>query len=160
MNLITFDDVILDPKAYVKNIFEYGFQDIADGEKVFKNIQPRDTNDEFAKCMKYLFPAYRVDFNFVRQSPLNQLEPNFIHKDDMMGDLTALLYLNEEYTHGDGTTLYDKDNKEVCKMTAKFNRMIAFDASIAHSRNIFDNFGEGDSSRLIQVAFLKFCNGQ
>ena len=49
MNLITFENVLKDPVAYVEDIHEYGFQDIADGDNTFKNIQPRDNNDEFAQ---------------------------------------------------------------------------------------------------------------
>ncbi len=49
MNLITFDNIIKDPISYVSDIHLYGFEDVADGDNVFKNIQPRDTNDEFAK---------------------------------------------------------------------------------------------------------------
>jgi len=39
---------------------------------------------------------------------------------------------------------------------SKFNRMIAFNSDSLHSRNLFENFGEGESARLIQVAFLKY----
>jgi hypothetical protein len=33
--------------------------------------------------------------------------------------------------------------------------MIIFDSELAHSRNIFENFGKDESSRLVQVVFLR-----
>jgi len=103
-----------------------------------------------------LFPDYKVEFNFVRRSPLNQEEPNFIHTDEMMGDITCILYLNEMCPVDDGTTIYDNDNNPLVVVYSKFNRMIAFNSDLPHSRNLFENFGEGESARLIQVAFLKY----
>ena len=155
MNLITFDNIIKDPLSYVEDIHLHGFQDVADGEYTFKNIQPRDKNDEFAKYVSELFIGYKVDLNFVRKSPLNQEEPNFVHTDEMMGDITCLLYLNEQAPEDDGTTIYDEDKKPLLTMYSKFNRMIAFDSNAPHSRNLFKNFGEGQTARLVQVIFLK-----
>jgi hypothetical protein len=155
MNLITFDNIIKDPLSYVSDIHLHGFQDVADGEYTFKNIQPRDKNDEFAKYVTDLFGGYKVDLNFVRKSPLNQEEPNFVHTDEMMGDITCLLYLNEQAPEDDGTTIYDEDKKPLLTMYSKFNRMIAFDSNAPHSRNLFENFGEGQTARLVQVIFLK-----
>ena len=155
MNLITFDNIIKDPLSYVSDIHLHGFQDVADGEYTFKNIQPRDKNDEFAKYVSELFLGYKVDLNFVRKSPLNQEEPNFVHTDEMMGDITCLLYLNEQAPEDDGTTIYDEDKKPLLTMYSKFNRMIAFNADAPHSRNILENFGEGEAARLVQIIFLK-----
>jgi hypothetical protein len=155
MNLITFDNIIKDPLTYVSDIHLYGFQDVADGDNVFKNIQPRDKNDEFAKYVTELFVGYKVDLNFIRKSPLNQEEPNFIHTDEMMGDITCLLYLNEQAPDTDGTTVYDENNKPLLTMYSKFNRMVAFNSDAPHSRNIFDNFGEAEAARLVQIIFLK-----
>jgi hypothetical protein len=155
MNLITFDDVIKDPKSYVSDIHTHEFQDLADGDNTFRNIQSRDRYDEFAKYVTNLFDGYSVKLNFIRKSPLNQLEPNFIHTDEMMGDITCLLYLNEVEPEENGTTIYDKDNNPLVTMYSKFNRMIAFNADAPHSRNILENFGEGESARLVQIIFLK-----
>jgi hypothetical protein len=155
MNLITFDNVIKDPKAYVSDIHTHEFQDLADGDNTFRNIQSRDRYDEFAKYVTNLFDGYSVKLNFIRKSPLNQLEPNFIHTDEMMGDITCLLYLNEFEPEENGTTIYDKDNNPLVTMYSKFNRMIAFNADAPHSRNILENFGEGESARLVQIIFLK-----
>ena len=155
MNLITFDNIIQDPLSYVSDIHLHGFQDVADGDNVFKNIQPRDANDEFALYVRSIFPDYKVAYNFVRKSPLNQKEPNFIHTDEMMGDITCILYLNDEAPDNDGTTVYDADKKPILTMYSKFNRMITFDSDAPHSRNLFENFGEGEAARLVQVIFLK-----
>jgi hypothetical protein len=155
MNLITFDDVLKEPKNYVSDIYLHGFEDVADGHNVFRNIQLRDGNDDFAKFVSKLFPDYEVRFNFIRRSPLNQSEPNFIHTDEMMGDITCILYLNELSPVEDGTTIYDEDKNPLVVVYSKFNRMIAFDSDVFHSRNIFENFGHEQSARLIQVIFLK-----
>ena len=155
MNLITFDNIIKNPLSYVEDIHLHGFQDVADGEYTFRNIQPRDGNDEFALFVTNLFSDYKIDLNFIRKSPLNQEEPNFVHTDEMMGDITCLLYLNEQAPEDDGTTIYDEDKKPLLTMYSKFNRMIAFNADAPHSRNIFDNFGEAESARLVQIIFLK-----
>lgn len=155
MNIITFDNIIKDPKSYVSDIHSYGFQDVADGNNTFKNIQPRDSNDEFAKYVTTLFLGYKVNYNFIRKSPLNQEEPNFIHTDEMMGDITCLLYLNEQAPEDDGTTVYDENKKPLLTMYSKFNRMVAFSSDAPHSRNLFHNFGEAETARLVQIIFLK-----
>lgn len=155
MSVITFDNVLKNPKDYVSDIHVHGFQDVEDGQHVFRNIQPRGDSDDFAKFVSKLFPDYTLELNFVRKSPLNQQEPNFIHSDEMMGDLTCILYLNEVFPSEDGTTIYDEEKKPLIRVYSKFNRMVAFKSNLLHSRNIFENFGEDESSRLIQVAFLK-----
>ena len=155
MNLITFDNVLKDPKDYVADIYKYGFQDVADGDNVFRNIQPRDIYDEFAQYVTNVFGGYKVSVNFVRKSPLNQQEPNFVHTDEMMGDITCILYLNEDAPSEDGTTIYDQEEKPLAVVYSRFNRMIAFNSDLLHSRNLFENFGEGENARLIQVIFLK-----
>jgi hypothetical protein len=154
MNLLSLDSVIRDPKAYVEDIFKHDFQDVADGERTFKNIQPRH-DDEFSRFVSILFPKHSIKWNFIRKSPLNQEEPNYIHSDEMMGDLTVILYLNEIHPENDGTTLYDENKKALCTVYSKFNRMIAFNSDAPHSCNIYENFGEGDEARLIQVIFLE-----
>jgi len=73
----------------------------------------------------------------------------------MMGDITCLLYLNEQAPEDDGTTIYDENQKPIFTMYSKFNRMIAFTSDAPHSRNLFNNFGEGETARLVQIIFLK-----
>lgn len=155
MNFLVIDDVLKNPKQYVSDILQGKFDDVEDGIQTFKGIQQRPNDDEFCKFIKILFPFYEINFNFIRKSPLNQIEPNFIHSDEMMGDITIILYLNEVHPNEDGTTIYDSSNKPTCRVYAKFNRMLAFDSDMLHSRNIFENFGEGDGARLIQIVFLK-----
>lgn len=158
MNLILTDDVIQFPDEYVMDIFDNEFVDIYDGENIFKNIQPRDHDDEFALRVIDLLPEYEVVWNFVRKSPKGQEEPNFIHTDEMMGDMTAILYLSNNAPAEDGTTIYDEDKPFI--LYSKYNRMIAFDSALPHSRNIYENFGQGEESRLIQVIFLRKKNEQ
>lgn len=155
MNLFLRDDVLKDPHTYVREIFKYGFQDVSDGVNNFKGIQPRDHQDEFAEYVLSFFSGYEIAWNFVRQSPYGQLEPNYVHTDEMMGDITCILYLNEYTPSADGTTMYDSNGVVACIVSSKFNRMIAFNSITPHSRNIFENFGEGENARLIQVIFLR-----
>ena len=153
MNLFYLDNIISDPDLYVEDILSKDFIDVLDGDNVFKGIQPRG-KDELQIFVEALLPGYDVVYNFVRQSSLNQEEPNFIHTDEMMGDKTVLLYLNKKFPEGYGTTLYS-DEKPVCKIYAEYNRMVVFDSNIPHARNIFENFGENKDSRLVQVIFCK-----
>lgn len=155
MNLILFDDVLSKPKEYVSHVFASGFQDVYSEDKVFKGIQIRDNDDEFAKFILEYMSDYKVTYNFIRKSPLNQDEPNFKHRDTDMGDVVAILYLNEDAPDGDGTTIYDEDGDASVIVKSKFNRCVMFDANVLHSRNIFENFGADSTSRLIQVVFLK-----
>jgi hypothetical protein len=151
----TEDNVLLDPDQYVKEIYSNNFVDVPDGEKTFKNIQPRE-DDEFSKVvMGYFGSKFDIAYNFVRMSPYGQEEPNYIHSDEMMGDLTVILYLSKVHPENDGTTMYDSDRRPSCVVYSKYNRMLCFTSKVEHSRNIFENFGEGHSSRLIQVIFLK-----
>jgi len=78
----------------------------------------------------------------------------------MMGDLTAILYLSKTHPEEDGTTIYDEDGNKSCVFYSRFNRMVVFDSSLPHSRNIIENFGQDEGARLIQVAFLKRLHGQ
>jgi len=158
INMI-FDNFLDNPNKYVVDALKGTFEDVIYGDVIFKGIQKRGM-DEFQYKIEELFPEEEVVFNFMRQSPLNQEEPNFIHTDEMMGDKIVLLYLNSYHPLEDGTTLY-KYNKfldnyvPMCTLYAGYNRMVMFDAKIPHSRNIFENFGEGEYSRLLQVIFMK-----
>lgn len=156
MNLIVLDGAIEKPDKYLNEILKSPFMDVTQDDSVFKNIQPRPHDDEFARIVLDLVsPGYEVCYNFVRKSPHLQKEPTFIHTDEIMGDLTAILYLSKDHPEEDGTTIYDENGKKSCVFYSKFNRVLIFEAHLLHSRNIFENFGEEDSSRLIQVVFLK-----
>lgn len=155
MNLFLIDDVIKDPIKYVNDILYNPFCDIQDGDSVFKNIQLRGSDDEFAQFVLSYFNGYSIAFNIVRKSELNQEEPNYIHKDDMMGDITCLLYLSRIHPSEDGTKFYDDKENLSCRVYSKFNRMVAFSSDASHSRSIYENFGNGEYSRLVQAIFLK-----
>ncbi len=154
MNVSIYENVIEDIDSYVFDIIENGFEEIQVGDDLFKNVRLRGL-DELVDFLSDKYTDYYPELNFVRKSPLNQEEPNFIHTDEMMGDLTAVLYLNKTYPSGYGTTIYDKDNNEVLICKAKYNSLIVFPSHVKHSRNSLHNFGDGDDARLVQVCFLK-----
>ena len=148
------DDVIVDVDDYVSEALSLEFSDVTYDGQLYKGMQPRN-NDQFQKFMESNYPDYNVAWNFIRRSPIHQEEPNFIHSDDVMGDLTALLYLNKHAPDNDGTTIYSNDEKPMCVVKSSYNRCLVFPAYMLHARNLFDNFGEGDKARLVQVIFLK-----
>jgi len=154
-----FNNVIDKPETYVKIILNNGFGNFRDGHNVFKNVSLR-FNDQFSKFLEKKFPEYKVDLNFVRKSPFKQEEPNYIHSDEMMGDLTAIIYLNKNHPKDYGTSFYYPNGEFETMYDADYNSVLVFNSDRLHSRNNFDNFGEGDDSRLIQVAFLKKRNNE
>lgn len=149
----SFISVLSKPDLYTKNILDNGFYDFKDGDNTFNNVCLRD-NDEFYNFLVNQYPKYNISLNFVRQSPLGQIEPNYIHTDEMMGELTAILYLNKLHPKDYGTTLYNQNYSIKNIFIAKYNSVFVFESKILHSRNCYENFGEGDDSRLVQVAFL------
>ena len=156
MNVILIDNVLSNPDQYIKDVLNQEFVDVSDGVNTFQNIQPKPHDDEFANVLLNTVPeGYEVNYNFVRKSPLNQHEPNFIHSDEMMGDLTAILYLSKKHPSDDGTTIHDSDGKKACVFYSRFNRMLVFESQVPHRRNLYDNFGQDDEARIIQVIFLK-----
>jgi hypothetical protein len=154
MTIDIIDDVLIDIDSYVSEVLDGEFLDLTFGEQTFKCIQPRG-KDEFQRFIESKFTEYDVNFNFIRQSPLNQFEPNFIHSDEMMGDLTVLLYLNKCSPMKDGTIIYDNDKAKICTVRSRYNRCFIFPSHMLHSRSIFNNFGIRDAARLVQVIFLK-----
>jgi hypothetical protein len=59
---------------------------------------------------------------------------------------------------GDGTKFWERGGAgwtETRLVLGRFNRLLIFDAALPHSRAIFENYGEGDDARLIQVIFLR-----
>ena len=147
------DNFLDNPDDHINDIFSGEFYDVTSDVGIFQGIQPRDKDQVQEKLCWFLRNEYDVAYNFVRKSPEGQIEPNYIHSDEMMGDYTAILYLSP-FHEGDGTTIYNNDESEKVKFFAAFNRMIVFDSELLHSRNIFSNFGEDKSARLIQVLFL------
>lgn len=114
---------------------------------------------------------------FFRQSPAQQQEPNFIHTDRDLGDWAGVLYLTPNPPAGDGTTFWrhrvtgavasaadgadllaewmtwrDRDQWDPWQTVfAQFNRLVLWPASYFHSRALVENYGEGETARLIQV---------
>ena len=150
-HFMVIDDFLENPHDHVEDIFKNGFIDYQSESGIFRNIQVRD--DEVKELIHGVLPDYDVAHNFARMSPHGQIEPNNIHNDEVMGEITCILYLSIDHPSDDGTTIYDCENKMI-DVRSKFNRMFIFDSALYHSRNIFSNFGVGESSRLIQVLFL------
>jgi hypothetical protein len=158
MNILNFsiiDNFLENPNEHLSDINSGVFEDIDTNIGLFKGIQLRD--DIVSFMVRSLFPDYIISMNFARRSPLNQIEPTFVHSDAGMGDLTCVLYLSKDHPREDGTTIYNTDDPEDKSLTvySRFNRMIVFDSKLFHSRNIFSNFGFDDTARLVQVLFLK-----
>jgi len=158
MSLILMDGVLPNIDKYVDGIYKERFYEFNDGDNLFKNIQIRPSNDLFCKFLSNLFPQCYVSLNIVRRSPYMQEEPNFVHTDEEMGNFTCVLYLNKNAPDDDGTTIYDNEGKPSMVVKSKYNRMFCFDSRLPHSRNLYENFGEGRDARLIQVVFLNFDN--
>jgi len=155
MNLITFDNIIKDPKTYVEEIETYGFQEIASGEKTFSNVQPRDNNDEFAQFMLSLFPGYKIKWNVVRKSDPS-IESNKLNLDGMTGDITAVLVLTEPDNDGEeGIALFDEEHNVLCTVYSRFNRMIAFDATAIKDKDAYELTLKKEKIKLSQVVFLE-----
>ena len=124
--IYVYDDVIINPDLYVEQVLKTGFIDVTDSVNVFKGIQPRG-EDEAQNFITNIFEGYNVCYNFIRQSPHMQEEPNFIHSDEMMGDLTVLLYLNKEFPDGSGTTIYDKNKNKKFTVHMNYNIILVLE---------------------------------
>lgn len=151
------DDVLSDPDQYRKQALSGEFHSVSFGPVTFHGIQAPPTS-EFAIQFQDKFPEYTTTLTFLRKSPLGQVEPNFIHDDSEMGDVTAILYLNPTPPKEDGTSFWKQSGSQFMHektVQAKFNRAVVFSAGIPHSRAIPENYGDGDSARLIQVLFAK-----
>jgi hypothetical protein len=149
------DDVLLDPLKYREYALQSEFNSISFGATTFHGIAHAPST-ELAAWFSDRFPEYEPKLTFLRKSHLGQVEPNFIHDDSEMGDVTAILYLNPDPPKEDGTSFWKKtgdDWKHEKTVEAKFNRAVVFSSEIPHSRAIPENYGFGNSARLIQVLF-------
>ncbi len=109
---------------------------------------------------------------FFRQSPEGQVEPNYIHSDEGMGEWTAILYLNDPPPAEDGTAFWRYRPTQATRgsaralpstdlslwepwhvVPARLNRLLIFDSLYFHSRCMPQNYGTGDDARFVQVAF-------
>lgn len=156
MTIKILDNVLPDPMAYLSEVKRLSFRDLTFGPDTFKGIATshRDDIDRVAEAETGALSV----LSFFRRSPKGQAEPNYVHSDAAMGRFTGIFYLNPEPRDGDGTAFWERYGSE-WKMArlvpAKFNRLLTFSAGLHHSRALFDNYGEGDSARLIQVIFLR-----
>tara|TARA_R110002012_G_scaffold317513_1_gene534166 strand:+ start:3697 stop:4176 length:480 start_codon:yes stop_codon:yes gene_type:complete len=149
-----YHNVLPEVEEYVESIKTGKFEDVQAENGIFKGIQERG-EDALYSLVSNFMPEYEIVMNFVRKSSSEQEEPNFIHTDEMHGDKTLILYLNEEYPEGYGTTLYDDNEVPILIHKAQFNSVFIFDSFYKHSRNLKENFGKGTNARMVQVMFLK-----
>ncbi len=150
------DDVLPDPVAYLAEARQQEFRNLAFGPDIFRGIAFAHRRDIAAVAEAET--GARAGLSFFRRSPLGQPEPNYVHSDAGMGCFTAIYYMNPAPPEGDGTKFWERDDdgwKEMRLVPARFNRLLIFDAALPHSRAIFDNYGDGDDARLIQVIFLR-----
>ena len=99
------DDVLTDPLAYRAAAVAQPVQSMTFGATTFHGLAlaPDPT---FLTWFAATYPAYAPTLTFLRTSPAGQIEPNDIHTDVDMGDVTALLYLTLDPPPGDGTTFW------------------------------------------------------
>lgn len=154
MSTLSFYNVLPNPDKYVEDIESNGWKVIDTEVGKFRGIQERK-EDELSVLVNAFYPDYDIELNFIRKSPLNQEEPNYIHTDEMHGDKTLILYLNKTYPENYGTTLYDDNDVPILVNKAQYNSIFIFDSNIKHSRNIKENFGFKNDARMVQVMFLK-----
>lgn len=172
VDLIVQDDFVRYPEVYRSLALKQEFKHIDFGHIAFDGIALANLDFGLPSRIKTHFPQLTPTLSVYRKSPHDQVEPNFIHCDVELGDWTAVLYLNPIPHPRDGTDFWEspdgarrgtaeeavqlKDPTK-CKMwrhvEAKFNRLLMFPADLFHSRSMYENYGEGNEARLIQVVF-------
>lgn len=173
MNIRVIDDFVNPGAMWDLLISGLEFSSRTFGEDTFHGISESEITQSATMRIGRMFPAAHHLVSFFRKSPAGQIEPNDIHTDAEMGDWTGILYLNHNPHPGDGTVFWRQKGgpdtgeiwkvighdrsqwDEVCRVPAKFNRLLLFDAKLYHSRAIVENYGQGDDARLIQVIFGK-----
>ena len=167
MNCIVQDDVLVSPDMYRFSALSATYVT----HQGFDGIAPAD-HPMFDEWLRQCGLSPKL--SFWRKSPLGQQEPNYIHHDAMMGEWTAILFLNPEPHPGDGTIFWESNIgsrgavepdepvpnafdltkwRERFRVMAQFNRAVIFPSHWYHSRALFENYGEGDRARLVQVVF-------
>lgn len=175
------DEVLSDPIAYRARALTADYRDVAFAYGVtFKGIAPCPF-PEVIDWMAQHYPQLRITTTCFRRSPLHQVEPTFVHTDLDMGETSGILYLSPDAPLHSGTTFYrdrttgrvqsiavsdaerfaesrawfDPDRWESWReVESRFGRLILFPSSYFHARSRFENFGEGDQARLIQLLFM------
>ena len=159
--------------TYQSFVFEHcTFHGIALGELADRTIPIIQT------ALTGLQPA----LTFFRKSPFGQEEPNYIHTDIDMGDMTGILYLNEDPPEKDGTCFWthrqtgtigsvvphersaegmSADGWDLrLHVPARFNRLLIFPSALFHSRALYENWSKAGEDRLTQVSFLNLGSKQ
>ena len=178
--LVVVDDVLPAFDAYRAATLRQPFGPVEPSPGVvFEGIAPA-IDDALPRWVAAQYPGLTPTVSFVRQSPAGQTEPNFIHTDADMGDWSAIAYLTADPAPGDGTLFWrwretgairsvadtpaevadehaawtDRAQWEPWTLiAARPNRLVLFPSAYFHSRALVENYGTGDSARLIQVVF-------
>ena len=165
------DDVLPDAEVYRSVALDQPFSPVEPAPGVVFHGIGRADGTLPGWIVKH-FPSLQPVMTFIRQSPFGQREPHFIHTDTDMGEWTGIYYLTADPPAEDGTAFWrDKTTGAICgdeqdqaawdedrwerwqTVEAQPNRLVLFPANYFHSRAMFDNYGQGDSARLIQVVF-------
>lgn len=176
-----YDDVLPDPDFYRVLALAHAFKTFEIGGEQWHGFAACRPTD-IVNWLRDMRPDLTVTLSFLRQSPQGQHEPNFVHTDRGMGDWTALYYLNPSPPDGDGTDFWRhrwsgvtescaESAVEIAQeavawrdtpqwslrqhVKARFNRVVLFPAGYFHSRSLYDNYGHGETARLVQTVFSK-----
>lgn len=165
------DGLLYTPERYRAHVLAQDFKDEPTPAGLFKGISKDELGIVPAVIQRKTGLTFSSHISFIRKSPLGQREPNFIHNDVDMGDVTSVLYLTPEPPEGDGTDFWkdvagdhrgpwSQDHRGPWirwqHVEARFNRLVLFPTDYYHSRAIEANYGEGDNSRLVQVTIFKY----
>lgn len=172
-----FDGVLANPEQWRRECLAGEFTTFTFPEATFHGINVKPPSNELLGYLHGCFQNFEPTLTFARRSPEGQVEPHFIHTDIDMGDWSAILYLNPARPMGDGTDFWthhetgaiesfvphecSEEGKDIAGWVLRrhvegvFNRLLVFPSSYFHSRAIWENWGEGNSSRLVQVVFGK-----
>lgn len=178
--ILVFDGVLDDAIAYRQRALarEFGSVDVG---AVFHGIAMAGDDWTLPNWVTARFPHLHPTLTFFRRSPLGQVEPNNRHDDTDMGEFSGILYLTHQPPPDDGTKFWRRKDTGAVATTfgatsveklpevllwrdddvwepwytvaAVFNRLVLFPSAYFHSRAIVENYGEGESARLIQVLF-------
>lgn len=179
--IAVFDSVLSNPVEYARQARLTESQTYVVGDVEWHGLSAC-AETAFVDWLFCVRPDLTPSLSLIRRSPLDQVEPNYIHTDRDMGDWTAILYLTEAPDESDGTDFWRHRWSGVTESCASsaidsvneghawrdlsqwalrahvpavFNRAIIFPASCFHSRAIYANYGVGNESRLTQVVFCK-----
>ena len=176
-----YDNVLPDPEGYRALALAHAFQTFEIGGDQWHGFAACCQTD-IVDWLRDVRPDLTATLSFLRHSPQGQQEPNFVHTDRGMGDWTALYYLNPSPPEGDGTDFWQHGWSGVTEsyadsdvamaqeeaawrdtpqwslrqhVKARFNRVVLFPAGYFHSRSLYDNYGQGETARLVQTVFSK-----